>query len=267
MALVHYRTFRPSADLAELVAYYWVVASTAPRASSQLVLPDGYTDLIFSIAREQHATRCALRAMGMATRAISVPSAGRRLTLGVSFRPGRARALFTAPARELTDRIVPFDALHGDGATRLLDRLAGAPSTAARIELLESFLRSATELGGVDPLVAAAGDAIVAHRGQLSLDSLTRQAGLGARQLRRRFERALGLGPKRFARIVRFAALADEAHRRAEPDGPNLDGADLDWASLALDYGFCDQAHMINEFRRFAGSSPRQHLARRRRAG
>ena len=52
--------------------------------------------------------------------------------------------------------------------------------------------------------------------------------------------------PKLFARITRFQSLV-----RA------LLSSDVSqWVSVAPAVGFYDQAHMINEFRAFAGSSP-----------
>jgi hypothetical protein len=52
--------------------------------------------------------------------------------------------------------------------------------------------------------------------------------------------------PKLFARITRFQALV---HALLSTDVSQ-------WASLSPTVGFYDQAHMINEFRAFAGSPP-----------
>jgi len=54
------------------------------------------------------------------------------------------------------------------------------------------------------------------------------------------------LPPKQFARITRFQSLV---HALLSTD---VSG----WASACSAIGFYDQAHMINEFRAFAGSSP-----------
>jgi AraC-like DNA-binding protein len=49
-----------------------------------------------------------------------------------------------------------------------------------------------------------------------------------------------------FAQLTRFEQLV---HRLLATDVEQ-------WASLSSAAGFYDQAHMINEFRRFAGSAP-----------
>ncbi|MEI9988098.1 MAG: helix-turn-helix domain-containing protein [Aliidongia sp.] len=67
-----------------------------------------------------------------------------------------------------------------------------------------------------------------------------------------RFTDRFGLPPKRTARILRFNRAV--ALLRAG----TLDS----WSGLAIDCGFYDQAHMIRDFHRFAGSAPVEFLAR-----
>ncbi|NBB90148.1 MAG: helix-turn-helix domain-containing protein [Spirochaetes bacterium] len=63
----------------------------------------------------------------------------------------------------------------------------------------------------------------------------------------------VGLTPKRFSRVRRFQALLS-----------SIDGAhSVDWAALALRYGFSDQAHLGNDFREFAGVTPSASMSKR----
>jgi AraC-like DNA-binding protein len=103
---------------------------------------------------------------------------------------------------------------------------------------------------GPDPIVATVADGITTHSGQISMDQVVQRSGLSARQLRRRFMRGIGVGPKLFSQILRFREMVHRTHRLQT----------LDWADCALEVGYFDQAHMINEFRRFAGRSPNQHF-------
>jgi AraC-like DNA-binding protein len=82
--------------------------------------------------------------------------------------------------------------------------------------------------------------------GAARMDRLTHDVNLSPRQLDRRFLAAVGLPPKAFARIVRFQAVL-AAYRNSDFTR---------WADLALQCGFYDQAHLANEFRRFAGAPP-----------
>lgn len=78
------------------------------------------------------------------------------------------------------------------------------------------------------------------------MDELAGAASLSARQFRRVCLERTGLTPKHLARILRFRHAAQRARpaRRA------------DWATIALDCGYYDQAHLINEFREFSGLPP-----------
>src|SRR5260370_11195483 len=82
------------------------------------------------------------------------------------------------------------------------------------------------------------------HAGCVSIDDMARRHGLSRQQFARRFCAAAGLPPKLFARITRFQALV---HALLSTDVSQ-------WASVSSAVGFYDQAHMINEFRAFAGS-------------
>jgi transcriptional regulator GlxA family with amidase domain len=80
-----------------------------------------------------------------------------------------------------------------------------------------------------------------------------RAAGLSERQLRRRFERAVGYGPATLARVLRFQRFL---HRANAPDSA---GAPL--ARLAAEAGYADQAHLARECRRLSGLPPSALLA------
>jgi AraC-like DNA-binding protein len=70
--------------------------------------------------------------------------------------------------------------------------------------------------------------------------------GLSRHRFARSFVAEAGLSPKLYARIVRFQRLV---HVLLSTDVAR-------WATTAMDLGYYDQAHMINEFRSFTGSSP-----------
>ena len=106
----------------------------------------------------------------------------------------------------------------------------------------------------IDPVVRAA--AVGAARPRTPVEALGAGLGIGERQLRRRFDDAVGYGPKTLQRVLRFQrflALA-EAERTAG-------GADPDLARLAFAAGYADQAHLTRECTRLAGLPPAALLA------
>lgn len=96
-----------------------------------------------------------------------------------------------------------------------------------------------------DDAVAAAVDLLIASGGTAPIGFVARAAGLGERQLRRRFSAATGLAPKQFASVQRV--------RRALI----LSLAGESWADVAFDAGFADQPHLNRSVRAAFGAAPR----------
>ena len=81
------------------------------------------------------------------------------------------------------------------------------------------------------------------------VSEIARELGLSSRQLQRRFLAAVGVPPKRFVRVLRFARV----WQLATMSSPET------WAEIAAANGYSDQAHMVREFRAF-GAEPPTHL-------
>jgi AraC-like DNA-binding protein len=78
------------------------------------------------------------------------------------------------------------------------------------------------------------------------VDELARTEGLSARSLQRLFATYVGVGPKWV--ILRYRI--HEALERAESD------PEVDWAELAADLGYSDQAHLTRDFTSTIGAPP-----------
>jgi AraC-like DNA-binding protein len=258
MAASAYRELPPPPGLEAHVACLWTSHDGPVR-----VLPDACVDVVFSDGR--------LVVAGPATAAAAAPATPGRPRLGLRFRMGSAGAALAVPAAELLDRSVPLAELWGPSGARLEARVAAAASPGAALAALTRGIaaRLPSPAGG-DPLVRAAIVALLLRdspsgdcNARLRRDSpsggsaearvaaLAREVGLGERQLRRRFERAVGYGPATLARVQRFqrflALAQDETHTPL--------------ARLAADAGYADQAHLTRECRRLSGLPPAQLLA------
>jgi AraC-like DNA-binding protein len=171
-------------------------------------------------------------------------------SLLVRFTPEGAACL-GVPVAELTGRSVALDAiLPRARVAEAHERLGEASDTPTRVAVVERLL---TELPYEDdPLVTRAATLLTNAHDEASVSAIARALGVSERQLERRFLARVGVTPKRFATLRRF----ERAVARATT-APSLTAA-------ALDAGYYDQSHFIRDFRRFAGSSPREHFARSR---
>jgi AraC-like DNA-binding protein len=227
-----YREIPPPLALTEAIECCW---SAAPGKTPHRVVPDGCADIIL-LFRDGRAETVAVGAM---TRYEDVANAA---TMGIRFRPGMWARVLGVPADELTDQTVPLEELWGRRAHNLGQRLAEAGSDDHRARILvETAMRPVEGRSTVQRAIGY----LETRRGLVSLDWLAREAGLSPRQFRRVAIRETGLSPKLLARILRFR----HAQSRAAAESG-------DHAGLAAECGFADQAHMIAEFKRFAGRTP-----------
>lgn len=171
-------------------------------------------------------------------------------SLLVRFTPAGAACL-GLPAAELTGRSLALDAiLPRARVAEAHDQLAEAKDAAARVAVVERFL---SELPYEDDfLVARATTLLASSHDEANICTVAQSLGVSERQLERRFLARVGVTPKRFATLHRF----ERAVARART-APSL-------TTAALDAGYYDQSHFIRDFRRFTGSSPREHFERSR---
>jgi AraC-like DNA-binding protein len=265
-----YREVLPAAPLRRYIECYWFLRAPDERPSfGQPILPDGRMEIVFHLGAR--FLRChpdgrteaqpARMLVGQMDHPVTVLPDGPIDVVGVRFHPSGAHPLLRFPMSELRNELVPL----GDVAD-VPECLDGIPlerrARALDAMFLPRFQEAASANDGFDRAV----NRVVAREGRVSVDSLSRGLGVSARQLERAFRERVGLGPKRFARVLRFQSV----FRRESLD-------ERPWAELALECGYYDQAHFIRDFRAFTGQSPaalfRQEgeltrvFTRRRRSG
>jgi AraC-like DNA-binding protein len=163
------------------------------------------------------------------------------------------RRLLGMPMDRLVDCVVPLDTLLGAGARDLGAKLCEAKGCAARITLLDAALgRYLTQVAPLAPQQVHALQLLRAHPNK-DISEIARDVGWSGKHLASRVKDAIGIGPHCFRRLLRFQMLTAMIGRRAGPP---------DWAGLAFDAGYCDQPHMVREFREFSGITPTIYRAR-----
>jgi AraC-like DNA-binding protein len=172
--------------------------------------------------------------------------------VGVRLRPGAAPAIFGLPASELAGLTLDLFELWGASASALTERVVGAASPRAAVSELESVV--ASRLTQAHPTDVLVGETVrrVCEAHVDSIAALASSLYVSERQLRRRCEAAIGLGPKELQRIVRFQRFLALAARHVDTHAT--------LASLAARAGYADQSHLSRESVRLAGSPPQELL-------
>jgi AraC-like DNA-binding protein len=168
-------------------------------------------------------------------------TAGDVRAIGFGLTPAGVRALCGAPPGRLLDRTI------GLGAAG--DRFADACRQAWRGDRVDVD----AVIAAVRALVGAG--APLSPRPTLCVDPDTpiadqaRAAGLSERQFRRRFAAEWGVSPKLWQRLARVDAMLAALHPRSWEPAPAADPA----------VRFADEPHLIREFRRLTGFTPRAY--------
>lgn len=256
-------TSRPGPPLGEFVDVFWYCENPAPGHRAERVMPDGRTALVVNLDRDELSTlygaslQQRVRTRGIALAGVRAAHVGldpadQRRILGVHFKAGGMRPFFAPPAGQLADRDVSLDDLWGREADLLHEQLAAAATPAAMFARLEAALRARAVRAIERPRVIANALRRIERAPSLSrVAELQRDSGLSPRRFIALFEDQVGLTPKRYCRIRRFQRVLREiaAAQRVE------------WAGLAADCGYYDQAHFIRDFRTFSGWNPQAFLA------
>jgi AraC-like DNA-binding protein len=173
---------------------------------------------------------------------------GRSVTaIGAVVAPVLSVDMFGMPASELVDRIVPLeDVWTRDEVDALLADVSVLDVKRGLSRLKAELVAGIARTNDRTSVAVAAFRLIRRHGGRVAIDEMAKGYGLTRQQFARQFSAAAGLSPKLFARITRFNSLV---HALLSSDVS-------DWAGASTDIGFYDQAHMINEFREFAGLPP-----------
>lgn len=240
----------PPPPLVRYVDHFWILEQF-PAARTERLVPDGTAELIFNLGIEQRLYHDLHPESGYRTFRESWLSGSRRIPItigspgpscliGVHFRPCGAFAFFTQPMTEFSDRVTDLDAIWGAGAGRIRDQLGNAGSAEERFHILTKALLARLQDGrpGVEAVRAAL------DGGPVSFTDRT---------LRRRFRELIGQSPKTVQRLLRFQRIVEQLDTLRS----------VNWSALAIAEGLYDQAHLIREFREFAGLTPTEYLVRK----
>jgi len=251
---------RPPPALAPFVESIWYFAGDLAHTRER-ILPTGAMQILVNLHEDELRTYHGpaydqvVRSRGAVLGGahddhFAIDTAEQRRIVGVSFKPGGAYPFFAPPSDAIGAAHVELDALWGRDGAVLRERLLEAPTPAAALRTLEAVLlaRAVRPLER-DPALAYALDAL---DGPARIGDVTDRLGMSPKRFLRRFSAEVGLTPKRFARVRRFRRVLGAVER----------GRAVEWAQVALDCGYFDQAHMIHDFRAFSGINPTAYRPR-----
>jgi AraC-like DNA-binding protein len=134
----------------------------------------------------------------------------------------------------------------GAAASKFQQRLGNARSFQERVRIADEFIVSQDLSRPVRDSIELAANEIMRNDGRTRIDLLAHQTGLSIRNFQRMFRERVGVSPKVYSRIVRF-----EAAVRTKAVSPHMS-----WMTIAHEFGYHDQMHLIHDFRHLSGDTP-----------
>lgn len=259
-----HRLHIPVPPLAAFIRCFWYSEGAPQPHTRERLMPNGEASIVFNLRDEEMRlydapdaldgyTSCGFAGLtGPRTHCFAIDTASQERVIGIQFRPGGTFPFFREPACEVANQSVSLDCLwRGAGETR--EQLLTAPSVDTMFAILErTLLARLVRPLELHPAIGFALTHIVLAPHVATVSGVIDRIGLSQRRLIDLFHDQVGLTPKAFCRVRRFQRVLESVHRKPG----------VDWAQVALDGGYYDQAHFIHDFQSFSGMTPAAYLAR-----
>ncbi len=247
----------PGPPLGYFVENLWYYSDLEVSHSKEKLLPNGAIELILDLSegpKKLYDNRDLSRSSnyrrawisGMQPGYLVIGAESGSSMMGAHFRTGGAAPFFGFPISELTSSVVELDLIWKRQILALREQILQVPTIARKFDLLERYLLGVARTRLEPDHTVAAALATLRTWPVLSLRDLAAHLGISQRQMIARFDSRVGLTPKLTSRVFRFQKVLKKVHGNHDPD----------WADVAVDCGYYDQAHLIHEFQEFAGVSP-----------
>jgi len=191
---------------------------------------------------------------GPQTKRMAITVSGSFSTLSIALKPGVVDALGGPPVADTLNRILRFEDIYGDhhwwgNSEQIFEWLDPAGPHERWLKVAEKLFRQLLELKGhpkPHPVIEAFDFATFSDP-NLNIGEFAEQNAIERRTLERVIKRAYGLTPKQ---VLRRARVLDVA--------ANLLGVGDKTEAEELALRYYDQSHMIREFSKYFGMTPKQ---------
>lgn len=232
-----------SQNLGTFVDYFWYVGWRTVTPYEQQVVPQPRVH----VAAEVHEGEPRLLVHGLSREPFLRTLTGTGHTLGAAFHPGGFRPLLGHSVGSIAGSVVPAGELLGLDDRPCADRILATSDLSDMVADFEEYLAALHPTP--DPVVEQVRELVATaeqDRGLTRAEELADRAAMSLRSLQRLFTDYVGTGPKWVISRFRILDAAAAAHS----------GEAVDWAALAAELGFSDQAHLTRAFTAVVGTAP-----------
>lgn len=171
----------------------------------------------------------------------------------VVFQPAGLNQLMNVSAAELRNSIINSEELFGAQVWNLQTNLFEQDNLLDKLKMLNVFFTEfvVKRVSVNQRLIEASVNFIFNNRGTNSVDQLVKYVGYSERHIERVFIESVGLSPKKFGSIVKLHSFLKLLKAKSKRD--TITG-------ISCEAGYSDQSHLIKEFRKYTGVTPKEYL-------
>ena len=235
--------FQIKKEMREGISHFYEFSRKVSEKEMKAV-PDGSVDLLFGIGG--HDVKTYIGGTVLAAKGWAFEE--NRAYFGVRFQPGACILPKELSIKDLVNNDLEIDGnLFGE---HLTEKLAESHNISERVNIFTTEyekIYGRQRMDGIHKLEAYIRGRIYETDGTVQLQLLSEETGYSACYIRRIFQQIHGISPKNFEKFIRFQNTL-----RTLSKGPGEFRLD----ALAQECGYFDEAHMIRDFKNYAGITP-----------
>jgi len=231
--------------LSEFVDEVWIYGGPDQPLTPQILIPQWKACL--AVVRkwdpaDHTLTNVQLMVFGPITQARPhIPDPGTEI-IAARLLPETVANILDIPLSDISDQDIDGDHLPGFDAVKRVAE-SGDPQDRVARTLLEDIALNASTCRSVSNTTQAAANLIRTSNGMMDMGKIADRLDISDRSLRRTFKAELTLSPKKYARLIRLKSVLFSADEMQNPN----------WAALAHEFGYFDQAHLTEDVRKLTG--------------
>lgn len=258
---MEYSVAKPSLPLSKFIKHYWTIESCIPSCQqhTQRIVPNGLVELLFYLG-DKPVSCDKIKSInentiitGHLREFYDINVTGRLSLFSVLFKPHGLSMFFDIPVNELYNQNVPLQCLFKHDTAELEMKLYEANTFAERIKIIENYFlhlltknRKKYDFNRIEHSI----NIINRKRGVVNIDYLASEACFSRKQFERVFSHYVGTTPKQFLKTIRFQHSINEKSKNRTTH----------LTALSYQCGYYDQSHMINDFQKLTGMTPKQYF-------
>ncbi|MGE0090385.1 MAG: DUF6597 domain-containing transcriptional factor [Bacteroidales bacterium] len=252
---------KPSTFLDKFVQHYWTIenCNCCGTEHIQRVVPNGLLEIIFYFGNRPNSINSQKQITGNAIISgqlkdyYDIRFTGSFSLFSILFKPHGLSMFTNIPINEFYNQNIPLEFVFPNEFNKLEDSISTVSSFTERILIVEDFLfkqllknKNNENLNRIESCVN-----IINHsKGVVDIDYLASEACFSRKQFERTFSHYIGASPKQLLKTVRFQNALNEKSKHKS----------ISLTELAYRCGYYDQSHMINDFQKLTGLSPKEYF-------